>query len=90
MPRYVVERELGELSDDELRAAADESHQVREQGFPEIGWEHSHVVRVNGGLRAICIYSAPDAEALGAYSRRAGLPVDLIHEIYVDIVPETS
>ena len=88
MPRYLVQRELGDLADDDLRVAVEESADVREREFPEIGWEHSHVVRVDGGLRAICIYSAPGADALRAYSRRAGLPVDGIHEIHADLAPD--
>ena len=88
MPRFLVERGLGHLTDDELPTAAEESTRVRERDFPQIGWEHSHVVRDDDGLRALCIYSAPDAGTLRDYSRRAGLPVDRIGEIHADLVPD--
>ncbi len=89
MPRYLVERELGDIADDVLEAAVEASREIREGEFPEIGWEHSHVVRVDGGgLRAYCVYSAPDPGAIEAYSREAGLPVDGIHEIHSDLLPD--
>ena len=91
MPRYLVERELGDIPDDVLDAAVEASREIREGEFPDIGWEHSHVIRVDGGgLRAVCIYSAPDPDRIRAYSQRAGLPVDGIHEIHSDLVPDAS
>jgi hypothetical protein len=91
VPRYLVERELGDMPDDALNEAVEASREVREGEFPEIGWEHSHVIRVEGsGLRALCVYSAPDPAAIRAYSERAGLPVDGIHEIHADLTPEAD
>ena len=91
MPRYVIHRDLGDITDAQLDAAAKESERLRLSDFPEIGWEHSHVIRVEGsGLRALCVYSAPDPAAIRAYSERAGLPVDGIHEIHADLTPEAD
>ncbi len=89
MPRYLVERGLGEMGDEELNVGVESSRVIREGDFPEVGWEHSHLIRVAGaGLRAVCIYSAPHPDAIRAYSAKAGLPVDRIHEIHADLVPE--
>ena len=88
MPRYLVERALGDITDDELARAAERSTRVREDGFPGIDWEHSHVVRTSGGLTAFCIYAAPDERVIRDYSAAAGLPADQIHEIHADIVPQ--
>ncbi len=85
MPRYVIERELGDITDAQLAAAADESRRVREEAFPGIAWEHSHVVRVDGGLRSYCIYAAPDPDTIRAHASRAGIPAGRIHEIHADI-----
>ena len=87
VPRYVIERFLGDVSDAELDAAAKESERLRLEGFPLIDWEHSHVVRVPGGLRSYCIYRAPDEQTIRDHAARAGLPVDHILEIHTDIVP---
>ena len=45
MPRYLVFRALGDVTDEQLDAAAETSRRVRAEQFPEIEWEHSHVVR---------------------------------------------
>jgi hypothetical protein len=87
MPRYVVERDLGDITDAQLDEAARESERVRLEDFPEIGWEHSHVVRVGGGLRSFCVYSAPDERVIRAHAARVGIPADHIHPIHAEIVP---
>src|SRR4051794_22120036 len=61
MPRYLIHRALGDITDDQLDAAAGESRRVRDEQFPEIEWEHSHVVTTGAGKVAYCVYGAPDA-----------------------------
>jgi hypothetical protein len=85
MPRYLVERALGPIDDATLRRAADEATRVREERFPGMGWERSYVVRTPEGLRAYCVYDAPDADAVRAHSRESGLPADLIQEIHAEL-----
>lgn len=87
MPRYVIERVLGDITDEELRQAAQLSERMRADDFPEIGWEHSHVVRADGGLTSFCIYTAPDAEMIREHAAAVGIPADRVHEIHTDIVP---
>ena len=87
MPRYVIERELGDITDDQLQQAAGNSKRIRENDFPEIDWEHSHVVRVDGGLKSFCIYTAPDPQAIRDHAAAVGIPADRIHEIHTDIIP---
>jgi hypothetical protein len=87
MPRYLIERILGAITDDELQAAADRTTRVRVDDFPGVVWEHTHVVRADGGLTAFCVYSAPDPETIRDLSQAAGIPADRIYEIHSDIVP---
>ena len=87
MPRYVIERVLGDISDEELHEAAERSKRMREDDFPEIDWEHSHVVRMDGGLTSYCIYTAPDVGTIRDHAAAVGIPADRIHEIHSDIVP---
>jgi hypothetical protein len=86
MPRYVIQRTLGTVSDEELEAAAENSRRVREADFPEIVWEHSHVVHVGDGLKTYCVYSAPDAQMVRDHAAAAGLPADDVEEIKLDIL----
>ena len=86
MPRFLIQRGLGEVSDDQLEAAAENSRRVREEQFPEIVWEHSHIVRDNGGLKSYCVYAAPNEQMVRDHAAAAGLPADDVHEIELDIV----
>ena len=45
MPRYIIQRNLGKVTLQEVEAAGRKSKQVREASFPDITWEHSHVVQ---------------------------------------------
>ncbi len=87
MPRYLVHRVLGDVTDDELEAAAETSRRVRAERFPEIEWEHSHVVRSGDGLTSYCVYAAPSAQHVRDHAAAAGLPADDVLEIERDLHP---
>jgi hypothetical protein len=87
MPRYLIRRALGNVTDVELEAAADVSRRVRVDQFPDIEWEHSHVVRTPDGLISYCVYTAPTADRVRDHAAAAGLPADDVHEIARDLLP---
>jgi Nickel responsive protein SCO4226-like len=87
MPRYLISRILGDVTDAELDAAADVSRRVRTDQFPDIEWEHSHVVRTSGGLTSYCVCAAPSAQRVRDHAAAAGLPADDVHEIARDLLP---
>lgn len=87
MPRYVIQRKLGQVSEAQLQEAAVNSKRVREERFPEIDWDHSHVVRTDAGLMTFCIYEAPNPERIREHARATGLPADAIFEIVTDVDP---
>ena len=87
MPRYLIQRAVGPVSEAELDAAAEHSAQVREEQFPQVTWEHSHVVRTPEGLVTYCVYGAPDEQAVRDHATAAGLPADVVQVIEQDIVP---
>ena len=65
MPRYVIERNFGAISDDDMLAASALSGELIEERFPEITWEHSHVVATDEGeIVTFCIYGAPSEEMI--------------------------
>jgi hypothetical protein len=86
MPRFLIVRMLGDVDDAQLDAAADVSRRVRAERFPDVAWEHSHVVRTPEGLTSYCVYAAPDAERVRAHAAAAGLPADAVHEIERDLL----
>ena len=87
MPRYLIQRTLGDVSDAELEAAAEVSRRVRDERFPEIEWEHSHVVRAGDGRVAYCVYAAPSEAHVRDHAAASGLPADTVLEIERDLVP---
>jgi hypothetical protein len=87
MPRYLMERTVGDVTREELDRIAARSQQIRAERFPEITWEHSHVVRTPEGLKAVCLYEAPNAESVKAHAAALGLPVERFYEVETDLVP---
>jgi len=84
MPRYIIERSVPALSREELAVVARRSIEVL-SGMPEVRWIRSYVSDVDGKI--YCEYDAPSPEAVREHARRAGLPVDRISEIALEISP---
>ena len=84
MPRFIIERSVPALSRDELAVVARRSIEVLD-GMPEVRWIRSYVSDVDGKI--YCEYDAPSPEAVREHARRAGLPVDRISEIALEISP---
>ena len=89
MPRYVVERNFGAISDDDMLAAAALSGELIEERFQEITWEHSHIVATDGGeIRTYCVYGAPTEEMIREHSEAFGShTITNIFEIVDDVTP---
>ena len=84
MPRYIIERTVPALSWEELNAAARRSIAVLAD-MPEVRWIRSYVSDVEGKI--YCEYDAPSPEAIHEHARRAGLPVDRISLVALEISP---
>ena len=87
MPRYFMERTVGDATREQLNQIADRSQQIREERFPEITWEHTHVVRSPQGLKAFCLYESPNPESVKAHAEALGLPVERFYEVETDLSP---
>ncbi len=72
MPKYMVFRTVGELSEEDIRAAVATGIEVAEQ--LQIRWIRSYYSTEEGKL--YCEYEAPSIELLYEYSRITGQPVD--------------
>ena len=84
MPRYIIERTVPALSRADLDAAGRRSVAVLAD-MPEVRWIRSYVSDVEGKI--YCEYDAPSREAIYEHARRAGVPVDRISEIALEISP---
>lgn len=84
MPRYVIERDVGTLTREELEAAGRRSNEVVDE-MEGVVWIRSYVSDAEGKI--YCEYDAPSPEAIMEHARRAGLPANRISEISMEINP---
>jgi uncharacterized protein DUF4242 len=84
MPRYIIERTVGQLSREALGAAGRKSNEVLSR-MPGVVWIKSYVSELEGKI--YCEYDAPNPEAILEHARQAGLPVDRISEVALEISP---
>jgi hypothetical protein len=88
MPRYVIERTF-DIDEDGMPEIGRRSRQIAEEQFPEIVWEHSHVVVDDDGtLKSFCIYAAPDEGMIRGHAEELGShTIDHIYEIGGTVTP---
>ena len=84
MPRYIIERAVPNLTRAQLEQAGYRSVDVL-KAMPEVRWIRSYVSDAEGKI--YCEYDAPSADAIREHARRAGLPVDRISEVALEISP---
>lgn len=83
MPRYLIERSA-RLTREELEDAGRRSNAAIAE-VPGVVWIRSYVSDTEGKI--FCEYDAPDPEAVREHARRAGIPVDRIVEVTLEISP---
>jgi hypothetical protein len=84
MPRYLIERTVGRLTRDQIDAASRRSIEVIAD-MPGVVWIRSYVSESEGKI--YCEYDAPNMDAIREHARLAGVPVDHISEIALEISP---
>lgn len=85
----MIRREFDAISSDELMALAESSTEIRTSRFPAVIWDRTHVVqRDSEAWTLYCVYDSPDAQPILDYSAAAGLPVDDVIPIAMDMLPE--
>lgn len=90
MPRYLVERFFDRISDEDMLAASVRSDQMAIERFPEITWDHSHVVvDDDGAIKTFCVYEAPSEEMVREHAAAFGAhEVFNVFEIADEVTPE--
>ncbi|HEY7561775.1 MAG TPA: nickel-binding protein [Gaiellaceae bacterium] len=89
MPRYLIERTY-EVDEAEMPAVGRRSNEVTRDHFPEIVWEHSHVVVDSEGiLKSFCVYTAPSESMVREHAVILGSHVvNNVYEIGGDVTPD--
>lgn len=72
MPKYILVRTVGEVSDKEMEAATLRSLEAVDQ-LPGVRWIRSYYSAEEGKL--YCEYEAPSVELVYEHARRADLPL---------------
>jgi Protein of unknown function (DUF4242) len=88
VPRYLVVRKF-DVGENEMPEVGRRSRKTIEQGYPEITWEHSHVVVGDDGLViTYCVYAAPNEEIVRRHAQDLGKhTLDAVMEIAGDVTP---
>lgn len=84
MPRYIIERNVGSLTPEQLNAAGRSSNAVLAE-MSEVVWVKSYVSDAEGKI--YCEYLAPNPDAVLEHARRSGMPADRISEVSLEISP---
>ena len=88
MPRFLIERRYT-VDVDDLAGVATRSKPIGHHRFPDIVWEHSHVVIDSDGTpKSYCVYQAPSEEMVREHAALLGdHSVQEIYEIAGDVSP---
>jgi len=78
-----------DVGESDMPVVGRRSREIVEGEFPDVTWEHSHVVVDDTGLvRTFCIYAAPSEELVREHSSRLGQhKIDSLDEIVGDVTP---
>ncbi len=88
MPRYLIERVYGQAEEQAMQDIGLRTKQVARERFPDITWEHSHVVVDESGIKSYCVYQAPSEERLHGHAIEVGgHTITRIYEIAQDVTP---
>jgi len=84
MPRYIVERTLPPLSQDELQSVGKKVVEVAD-ALPGVTWIKSSISESEG--KSYCEFEAPNPDVLRQHAQQAGLPVDKITAVELEVDP---
>ena len=88
MARYLVVRKF-DVSEDEMPEVGRRSREVIEGTYPQIVWEHSHViVDDDGTVFTYCVHEAPNPQMVFDHAKDLGKhSVESVKEIAGDVAP---
>lgn len=88
MPRYMIERDYGSAVQDDMERIGVRTKSIALEHFPDITWEHSHVVSDESGIKSFCVYDAPNEEQLREHAQEVGgHTITRMYEIAADVTP---
>ena len=90
MPKYLIERTY-DVAEEDMPDVGRRSKRIALEQFPEIVWEHSHVVvDTDGTLKSFCVYVAPNEEMVRRHAKEGGFPANRVARVATIIDPTTA
>jgi hypothetical protein len=88
MPRYLIERDYGQAEQEAMQNIGVRTKQIAKESFPDVMWEHSHVVSDESGIKSFCVYEAPNEKRLREHGDMVREhTITRIYEIAGDVTP---
>ena len=88
MPRYLIERVYGQVEEEAMQNIGQRMKQVAIEQFPDVAWEHSHLVTDESGIKSFCVYEAPSEERIRAHGDMVrDHTIVRIYQIAGDVTP---
>jgi hypothetical protein len=88
MPRYLIERDFGQAEQEAMENISVRMKRVARESFPDVAWEHSHVVSDESGIKTFCVYEAPSEARLREHGDMVREhTIARIYEIAGDVTP---
>jgi hypothetical protein len=84
MPRYIIERDVGTVTAEDLEVVSRRSIAVLAE-MDGVVWIRSYASHSEG--KVYCEYEAPSVEAVREHARRTGVPADRITKIDLELSP---
>ncbi len=85
MPKYIVQRTVGQLTEEEVAASSRRSNKILAE-MPGVRWLRSYYSAEEGKI--YCEYEAPSLDLLFEHARRAQIPIDsatVVRELVPDM-----
>jgi hypothetical protein len=89
VPRFMIERTFGMRDEADMQNLGARSARIAADKFPEIVWEHSHIVSdSSGAIKSFCVYSAPNEQMVHDHAHMLGEhKIEGVYEIGGDVTP---
>lgn len=89
MTKFLIERQF-HVGEKDMPEVGRRSKKIAIEHYPEITWEHSHVVVTPAGtVKTYCVYEAPTEEIVRRHADELGLhDVEGVYEIAGDVTPD--
>lgn len=84
MPRYIIERILPKMSQEEMQQLARRSIQVAD-GIPGVVWIKSYISESEG--KTYCEYEAPNPESPLEHARLLNISAEKITRVEIEVHP---